>query len=141
MGIRCGSTVNGCGTAKNNLRQLTDGQYADELEKFMGENNGCQVIIPPEALSFRQECVNRGMWVTTANNDVAEGIQTVAGMMAAKKIRINRQCKRVIRGILTFAWDPNKAKRGIEEPLKQADDEADMLRYSLNSKIYKWRYQ
>jgi len=122
------------------MRQLTDGQYADELVKFMGENNGCQVIIPPEALSFHQECRNRGIWTTNANNEVNEGLQTVSGMMAAKKLRINRKCRRVIRGIQTHVWDPNKAKRGLEEPLKLNDDEADALRYGLHSKIQKWRY-
>jgi len=122
------------------MRQKTDGQYAEDLVEFMGANNGCQVIIPPDALSFRQECINRGIWVTEANNDVTPGLQTVAGMMAARKLRLNRKCKRVIRGIQTYVWDPNKAKRGIEEPLKQNDDECDALRYGLHSKICKWRY-
>jgi PBSX family phage terminase large subunit len=122
-------------------RQLTDGQYCDELEKFMGPNNGCQVIIPPEALSFRQECFNKGIWVTTARNDVAEGIQAVAGLMTAKKLRINRACREALKGILTFCWDPNKAKRGIEQPLKRDDDAADCIRYAINSKIYPWRYR
>lgn len=122
------------------MRQKTDGQYADDLLEFMGRNNGCEVLIPPEALSFKQECINRGMWVNEANNEVAEGLQTVAGMMAARKLRVNRRCKRAIRGIQTYVWDPNKAKRGIEEPLKQNDDECDALRYGLHSKIHKWRY-
>jgi PBSX family phage terminase large subunit len=122
------------------MRQKTDGQYADDLREFMGANNGCQVIIPSEALSFRQECINRGIWVTEANNEVREGLQTVAGMTAARKLKVNRRCKRAIRGIQTYVWDPNKAKRGIEEPLKQTDDECDALRYGLHSKIYKWRY-
>jgi hypothetical protein len=107
----------------------------------MGLNNWCQVIIPPEALSFKLECVYRGMWVTSARNDVSEGIRAVASMMANKKLRINRQCKRVIQGISVFSWDPSKAKRGIEEPLKQNDDEAGMLRYGVFSKVFKWRYQ
>ena len=80
------------------------------------------------------------MWVNEAKNEVAEGLQTVAGMMAARKLRVNRRCKRVIRNIQTYVWDPNKAKRGIEEPLKQNDDECDPLRYGLHSKIHKWRY-
>ena len=126
--------------SKERMSQLTDGQYADELLKFMGPNTGCQVIIPPETLSFRQECTNRGIWVTVAKNEIQEGLQSVAGMMAARKLRLNRKCTRTLRGIMAHAWDPNKAKRGIEEPLKQNDDEADALRYGLHSKIHKWRY-
>jgi hypothetical protein len=122
------------------MRQLTDGEYAEKLIEFMGPNRGCEVRIPPDALSFRQECINRGIWVTRANNEVLEGIQTVAGMMVMRKLRVNRQCKRTIRGVNTYAWDPNKARRGIEEPLAQGDDEASALRYGLHGKIPRWRF-
>jgi PBSX family phage terminase large subunit len=122
------------------LKQLTDGQYADKLIEFMGPHRGAQVVIPPDALSFRQECINRGIWVTVAKNEVTEGIQTVAGMMAARKLRINCKCLRVRRGIMSYVWDPLAAKHGLEEPLKQNDDEADALRYGMHTKIQKWRY-
>jgi len=105
------------------MRQKTDEQYADDLVEFMGANNGCQVIVPPEALSMRTSLVNRGVWVTEANNEIKEGLETVAAMMSVRKFRINRRCVRCLRGIHTHVWDPNKAKRGIEEPLKQDDDE------------------
>jgi PBSX family phage terminase large subunit len=126
--------------SKERLRQLTDGQYADKLIEFMGPYAGAQVIIPPDALSFRQECTNRGMWVTVAKNEVMEGIQTVAGMMAARRLRINCKCMRTRRGIVSYVWDPNAAKRGKEEPLQKNDDEACSLRYGLHAKIPKWRY-
>lgn len=125
--------------SKERMRQLTDGEYANALVDFMGPNNSCQVIIPPDALSFRQECVNRGLWVTVAN-DEHEGIQTVAGMMATRKLRVNRKCVRTIRGINAYVWDSNKAKRGVEEPVAHDDDEASSLRYGVHSKIPKWRY-
>lgn len=126
--------------SKERMKQLTDGQYADELTKFMGPNSACEVIIPPEALSFRQECLNRGIWVTEAKNEVSEGLQTVAGMMVSRKLRVNRKCSRMLRGIQTHAWDANKAKHGLEEPIKKNDDEADCLRYGLHTKIPKYRY-
>jgi hypothetical protein len=126
--------------SKEQMKQCTDGEHAERLIKFMGANNGCQVIIPPEALSFRQECVNRGIWVTEAKNEVTEGIQSVAGMMVMRKLRINRKCVRTLRGIMAHVWDSNKAKRGVEEPVKHDDDEADALRYGIHTKIPKWRY-
>jgi PBSX family phage terminase large subunit len=127
--------------SKETMMQKTDGQYADDLLEFMGVNQGCQVIIPPEALSFQQECIQRGVWVTSADNSVPEGIQTVAGLMTTKKLRINRKCQRTLRGIQTYVWDLNKGKRGVEEPEKSNDDEADALRYGLHTKIPKYRYQ
>jgi PBSX family phage terminase large subunit len=126
--------------SREQMRQKTDGQYADDLLDFMGRNHGCQVIVPPEALSFRQELMNRGVWVTPADNAVSEGLQSVAGMMANRKLRVRKRCVNVLRGIQTHVWDPNKAKRGVEEPLKQNDDEADALRYGVHTKIPKWRY-
>jgi hypothetical protein len=126
--------------SREKLKQLTDGQYAEELLKFMGPNQGAQVIIPPEALSFRAECTNRGIWVTPAKNEVIEGLQTVAGMMAARKFRINRKCLRTRRMIHTYVWDALAAARGVEQPLKQDDDEADSVRYGMHTKIQKWRY-
>ena len=122
------------------MKQLTDGEHAQKLIEFMGGNTACQIIIPPEALSFRQECSNRGIWVREANNEVLEGLQSVAGMMAARKLRINRKCVRVQRGIMAHVWNPLSAKRGVEEPLKQNDDEADALRYGIHTKIPKFRY-
>lgn len=51
------------------MKQLTDAQYADELEKFMGPGGkGCEVRIPPEAASFRAECAGRGLWCVDADN-------------------------------------------------------------------------
>jgi PBSX family phage terminase large subunit len=126
--------------SRKEMRQKTDSQLVDDLFEFMGPNNGCQVITPPEALSFKNECLQRGVWTTNANNEVSTGIKAVGNMLAKGKIRINRKCERVLRGISTHAWDPNKAKRGIEEPMKQDDDEADAFRYGVFTKVpgYRW---
>ena len=128
-----------CWDSRKEMRQKTDSQYADDLQTFMGPN-ACQVIIPPEAASFKAELGTRGIWVTDANNEVLEGIQTVSGIMAKRKIRIHRRCTGLIRGIETHAWDPQAAKRGKEQPLKQDDDFADCIRYGLHEKIPLWRY-
>lgn len=123
-------------------KQKTDAEYADDLGKFMGQNNWCQVIVPPEAASFRAECVNRGMWVTDADNKVkgAEGgIKSVATAMAKRILRINRRCVNVLDGIPLYIWDPKASERGEEEPLKQDDDAMDMLRYGIHGKIAPWR--
>lgn len=139
------------------MRQKTDGQYADDLVKFMNteirqrpglpdelvevRNRSCQVIIPPECASFRAELSLRGIWVTEADNEVNEGIQTVAGLMSRRKIRFHRtRCKSGIAKLLTYVWDPKAALRGVEQPLKQDDDPPDCLRYGVHRKIPRWRF-
>lgn len=123
------------------MQQKTDGQYADDLMAFMGPGQNCQVIIPPEAISFSLECSQRGMWVTDANNEVLEGIQTVSALMSRRKIRIHKQrCPYLIKGLELYAWDEKASKRGKEQPLKQDDDEADSFRYGLHEKVPAWRW-
>ena len=129
-----------CWDSKKEMRQKTNGEYADDLVEFMGPN-GCQIIVPPEAASFRLELLSRGLWVSDANNEVAPGIETVASIMSARKLRVHRtRCAGLVKGIETYAWDPKKSARGKEEPLKVDDDDADALRYGLHEKIPIWRY-
>jgi PBSX family phage terminase large subunit len=144
------------------MRQKTDGQYADDLEKFMnteirqrpGEpdlliessNRGCEIILPPECASFEAELVLRGLWVNIADNEVSEGIKTLSSLMARRKIRIHRtRCASLINQIQTYSWDPKASLRGEEKPLKQSaglsvDDDCDCARYGAHGKIPIWRY-
>jgi PBSX family phage terminase large subunit len=122
------------------MRQKTDSQYADDIIEFMGRNKACQILLPPECASFEAELAMRGMWVSQANNEVLEGIQTLSGLMSARKVRFHKQrCARTIRSLLNHCWDAKAAKRGVEQPLKVEDDGADCARYGVHGKIPKWR--
>jgi PBSX family phage terminase large subunit len=121
------------------MRQRTDGQYADALEVFMG-GRGYQVIVPPEAASYRAELASRGFWVTPADNAVNEGIHTVSTLFSRRKVLINAdECPRLVKAIPAYAWDDKAAKLGDEEPKKINDDEVDALRYGLHGKILAFR--
>jgi PBSX family phage terminase large subunit len=121
------------------MRQKTDGQYADDLEQFMGGRKH-RVIVPPEAASFRAELILRGFWVTDADNAVSEGIHTVSTLLSRRKLVINRDgCPRLVKRIPTYAWDEKASKRGEEAPLKFEDDEPDALRYGVHGKVHPWR--
>jgi PBSX family phage terminase large subunit len=120
------------------MQQRTDGQYADALEKFMG-NRDHQVILPPEAASYREELSQRGFWVVAADNSVSDGIHTVSTLLHRRKVIINKDaCPRLHKAIPAYSWDPKAAKLGDEAPLKQNDDEADALRYGLHGKLPSW---
>jgi PBSX family phage terminase large subunit len=144
------------------MRQKTDGQYADDLQKFMnteirqkpGEpdlliesrNRGCQIILPPECASFEAELMLRGMWVSIADNEVNEGIKTLASLMSRRKLRLHKtRCASLIAQLQTYSWDPKASLRGEEKPLKQSsglsvDDDCDCARYGAHGKIPLYRY-
>lgn len=125
--------------SRKEMRQKTDGQYADDLEQFMGGKD-YEVRVPPEAASFRAELVNRGFWVTNADNEVVDGIHTVSTLLSRRKLLVNVDgCNGIEKRIPVYAWDPKAAKLGKEQPLKVEDDDCDMLRYGVHGKIPMWR--
>lgn len=124
--------------SRKEMKMKTDGQYADDLVAFGADKH--QIIVPPEAASFKQELIQRGFWVTDADNSVKEGIHTVSTMLARRKLRISKRgCPELAKRIPNYAWDNNAAKRGIEQPLKIEDDDCDSLRYGIHGKIPQWR--
>lgn len=121
------------------MRQRTDGQYADALEIMMGGRN-CQVIVPPEAASYKAELASRGFWVTDAENAVSEGIHTVSTLLCRRKLVVNKdECPRLYKAIPAYSWDDKAARLGDEAPKKVNDDEVDALRYGVHGKIPAWR--
>ncbi len=124
--------------SRKEMRQKTDAQYVDDLVAFGATGN--QVIIPPEAASLKAEAIQRGLWITDADNAVSEGIHTVATMLSRRKVRISKRgCPELAKRIPNYAWDDNAAKRGVEQPLKVEDDDCDSFRYGIHSKVPAWR--
>ena len=124
--------------SRKEMRQKTDRQYIDDLIEFGAEKY--QILIPPEAASLKAEAVQRGLWVTDADNSVNEGIHTVSTLLARRKLRISqRGCPELTRRVPSYAWDGKAAKLGIEKPLKVEDDDNDSLRYGVHGKIPQWR--
>lgn len=122
------------------MRQKTDAEYADDLQEFLKLAPDAQVIIPPEAASFEAECVNRGLWLCDADNEVEDGIRITSSAMSLGIIRVHRRCERLIKAIPNYAWDPKAKARGVEKPLKIKDDEVDAMRYGIKTKLPAWRF-
>jgi len=136
-------------------RQKTDSQYADDLELFMKGQpilgataytnpmpaaDGALVIVPPECASFKAELSQRGIWHTDADNAVEDGIRMVSNMLARKKLKIHKKnCPNTLRQMQSYAWNPQAAKRGLEEPIKIEDDANDGLRYFVRTQVPTWR--
>jgi PBSX family phage terminase large subunit len=119
------------------MRQKTDGELADDLEKFIKESN-CpedpKIIVDPSAASFKAELLRRGMWVVDADNDVMEhGIRNTASFLHQKKIRFQRErCVKSPGEFQSYSWDKKKSDNGTEQPIKKHDHCPDTGRYMVN---------
>jgi len=65
-----------------------------------------------------------------ADNEVMDGIRTVATMMGEKKFIVSDECKETIASLYSYVWDEKKQLKGIDAPLKNDTDHcADAARY------------
>nr|UYL83170.1 MAG: terminase large subunit [Caudoviricetes sp.] len=126
------------------LRQKTDGEYADDMERFLGPDVQfhCPVIADPSAASFIQELRRRGLYVIAGDNDVIDGIRRVSQLFARRRLMVHRErCRGLIGELQSYAWDTKAAQNlGVERPVKQQDHGPDALRYYVNTVLPKWRY-
>lgn len=135
-------------------RQKTDKQYADDLIEFLKKAPGAQTIIPPECASFRAELIQRGVWLTDADNEVLDGIKMVSSVMGLGLVRyrVEEQCRKstvcicgtqccagLVAELVTYIWDAKARLRGVEQPLKVKDDGPDAKRYMIKTKFPAWR--
>ena len=125
--------------SRQQLRQKTDAEYADDLEAFTG-GEPLTIIVDPSAASFIAELRSRGMYVIPANNDVMDGIRKTATLLQRRQIQVNDQCRTVLDEFGAYVWDNKAAARGEERPVKQFDHSMDALRYYINS-LPDWRFE
>lgn len=118
--------------------QKTDEQYLDDINDWLITNLGTnpypQLIVDPSAASFIVAARMRGYRVKEADNTVLDGIRQVATMLAKRILKINKNCKNLIREILGYVWDDN-SKTEKEKPLKMNDHAVDAMRYWIKTKI------
>jgi len=113
-------------------RQKIDGEYADDLLKFIDGNKEIVVVVDPSATSFIVELGRRGVYVVKANNAVLDGIRYVSQLLTANRLFVkNGNCPNLVKEFYSYVWDPNAQKRGEDKPLKLNDHVLDALRYVL----------
>lgn len=119
-------------------RQKTDEEYADDMEAFVGDHP-CAIIVDPSAASFIAALRRRGMYVLAADNEVISGIRRTATLLQQGKLLINKSCAPLIGEMGTYLWDEKSCKLGIDKPLKEKDHGPDALRYFSNG-LPDWRF-
>ena len=122
-------------------RQKTDSEYADDFMEFMGggSEDACPAIVDPSAASFKEELTRRGVYVRDAENDVLDGIRKVSTLMGQRRLKICETCTGLLEELSGYVWDEKAALNGVEKPVKVADHGPDNLRYLCATVIPGWR--
>lgn len=117
-------------------RQKENAEYADDLERFIGDDYPIFVIVDPSAASFKTTLRNRGFRIKDADNEVLEGIRLTATMISKRKLRVHRtKCPNFLKEVSSYVWDEKAMLRGVEQPLKHADHCMDAARYFVKTII------
>lgn len=113
------------------MRQMTDGEYARELEKLAGGREIAAVIVDPSAASFLEVLRRRGWRVQKARNDVLSGIRLTSDCLKEGRIVICRDCLDCLREMECYVWD---LREGSGDRVRKEHDHAmDDMRYFVST--------
>ncbi|MDP4163087.1 MAG: PBSX family phage terminase large subunit [Bacillota bacterium] len=119
-----------------NTKQKENSEYADDLIKFIGDQQPRFIIVDPSAAAFKVTLRNRGIRTKDADNEVLEGIRMMATMIAKRKLKVHRKnCPNFLKEVSSYVWDEKAIDRGVEQPLKQNDHCMDSARYLIKTVI------
>lgn len=116
-------------SGRDESKQKTDSEYADDLIKFLDRKKIKAVIVDPSAASFIAELKKRGIRVKKAKNDVENGIRVVGNALNLEKVLFSDSCVNTIIEFSSYIWDIKATERGEDKPVKQHDHAMDAVRY------------
>lgn len=112
-------------------RQMTDEEFAQALQKLVGERKVTAVIVDPSAASFIEVLRRRGWRVLKANNDVLAGIRLTSDCLKDGRIVICQGCSDCLREMDEYVWD---LQSGSKDRVKKEHDHAmDDMRYFVST--------
>lgn len=114
-------------------RSKTHAEFADDLDRFLSGYPIRCVYIDPSAEAFEIEVRKRKRTVKHASNDVFNGVSSVGSCLSNGNLMIHDSCTNLIREIEGYVWDPKRAIKGEDVPLKVNDHLVDALRYAVYS--------
>ncbi|MFD8216201.1 PBSX family phage terminase large subunit [Streptomyces sp. NPDC059697] len=133
-------------------RQMTDAQYSAAIRAWLAAwqhpNSSSPPGIAPEwtfvdpsAASFSTQLWHDGHpGLARANNEVRDGIRSVAAALAAGRLLVHESCEGLLSELPGYSWDPKATERGEDAPLKVDDHSCDALRYAVHSTAHEWRH-
>lgn len=124
-------------SGRDNKKQKTDAEFADDLVSFCEGVNIKEVVVDPSAASFIAELKKRGFKIRKANNDVLDGIRFVSTLLNEEKIKFHISCTNTMQEFSAYIWDSKAADRGEDKPVKTNDHAMDAVRYFCYTVIRK----
>ncbi len=109
------------------MRQMTDEEYAAQLQKLAGDRKITAVIVDPSAASFIEVLKRRGWRVQKADNDVLSGIRLTSDCLKEGKMVICEGCADCLREMDAYVWDLSSEAR--DQVKKENDHAMDDMRY------------
>ena len=90
-----------------------------------------RIYVDPAAASFREQLKRDGLATIPAANDVVPGIQRVASLLAAGRLKASDRCRTLISEFPGYVWDTKATDKGEDKPVKLNDHALDGLRYAV----------
>ena len=122
-------------SGRENHKQRTDAEYADEMMAFIGDTPYTCVVVDPSAASFITELQRRGLKVLKADNAVLDGIRTVCTLLQRADLLFSKDCTRTIAEFYAYRWYDKAAQAGRDEPVKLDDHAMDAMRYFVSTAL------
>ena len=112
--------------SRREMRQMTDEEYAQALQKLAGGREITAVIVDPSAASFMEVLRRKGWRIRKANNDVLSGIRLTSDCLKDGRVKICRGCTDLLREMEEYVWDLSAPGDRVK---KEHDHAMDDLRY------------
>lgn len=126
------------------MRQMTDSQYSEAIGAWIRDQGVTPSwsFVDPSAASFIAQAFNDRSIpnIARAQNEVVDGIRSVASLLARGLLRVHRSCTGLIEEMPGYVWDEKAAEKGEDKPVKLADHSVDALRYAVHSSAHEWRH-
>lgn len=116
-------------SGREQKKQKTDKEFADDLKEFASGVRLKKVIVDPSAASFIAAIKEKGFSVKKADNDVIDGIRFVGTKLINEEIKFNSTCENTIKEFSSYIWDKKASDRGEDKPIKDNDHAMDAVRY------------
>lgn len=116
---------------KEKGRRLTGAEKRDYIREFLEPYYVKNIYVDPAAAQLKTELRKAGLHIQDANNDVRNGIEKMTTMVYNGELVILTECKRTIKEIESYVWDPNATEKGEDKPFKKDDHCVDALRYAV----------
>jgi hypothetical protein len=120
-------------SSRQQMRQMTDEEYAQALQNLAGDRKITAVIVDPSAASFIEVLRRRGWTVRKAENDVLSGIRLTADCLKDGRVVICQGCADCLREMDEYVWDLSSGEK--DRVRKEHDHAMDDMRYFVATVI------